>query len=60
MGTETYPKNGRARQSFGTAKSKVLKTSAGMGSATAPSSQDVCTQSKGAAWNLSKNKTKAC
>lgn len=62
MGTETYPKNGRARQSEShQGKNKVLKTGAGMmGSVPAPSSQDVCTRSKGAAWSLSKNTTKAC
>lgn len=62
MGTFTAPKNGRSHQSKShQGKNKVLKTGAGMmGSAPAPSSNDVVSRKKGAAWSLSKNKSKAC
>lgn len=62
MGTETYPKQGRAHQGKSyQGKNKVLQTGAGlMGKASAPSSQDVCTKSRGTAYSLSSAKTKAC
>lgn len=62
MGTETYPKQGRSMQSKSyQGKNKVLQTHAEMiHKVEAPSSQDVCTRSKGKAWDLSRNTMKAC
>ena len=61
MGTMTYPKQGRANQSKSyQGKNKVLQSGSGAMGSAAPSSQDVCTRSKGAAWSLGKNKTGAC
>lgn len=61
MGTETFPKNGRARQSEShQGKNKVLKTGAGLMGRVPAASQDSCTRSKGKAWDLSRNKSGAC
>lgn len=60
MGTFTAPKNGRARQSLSTPKSRVLKTGAGMMGSIPTAGQDAVTQSKGKAWDLSKNKMACC
>lgn len=61
MGTFTAPKNGRARQSEShQGKNRVLQTGAGIPGSYPAATQDMCTRSKGAAWSLSKNRSKPC
>lgn len=60
MGYFTAPKQGRSRQGFAGDHSKVLMHGVRQ-PATYPSppSQDCCANLKGAAWSLSKNRSKA-
>lgn len=61
MGTITYPKKGRARQGFGGDHHVILSNGSNAPAPiTAPRSNDQPATLKGKAWELSRNRPKAC